>query len=36
VFCIEGQAVLGIEALPEGVDRTRTDIAEYDAERGET
>jgi len=29
-----GQAVFGIEALAEGVDRTRANIAEHDAECG--
>jgi hypothetical protein len=36
VFCIEGQAVLGVEALTKRVNRACPDIAEYDAERGET
>jgi hypothetical protein len=31
---VEGQSVFGIEALPEGVDRTRANIAEHDAECG--
>ncbi len=35
VFCIEGKAVLGVEAFTKGVDRARPDIAEHDAECGE-
>jgi hypothetical protein len=31
---VEGQSVFGVEALPETVDRTGTNIAEHDAECG--
>jgi hypothetical protein len=36
MFRVEGQAVFGIEALAEGVDRTRANMAEHDAECGST
>ena len=33
VFRPERQPVLGVEALPESIDRARPDVAEHDAER---